>query len=171
MSDPLFIRSDYGYDLIGRLNDHVLVFRDRYDDFVVQAFDEQMHLSWSKDLLDLDHKGMRVLAVVQGRNDFSIIFQSNRKGHTYLRVHKYDPNANLIDSMLVKDYGERLLTIPVLDILISDDRNCIAVYNIAERDRIEVTALPLIKCRFCGTRLILWRTLQTYMKTSNLKLL
>ena len=73
VSDPLFIRSDYGYELIGRMRDRFLVFRDRYEDFVVQAFDAQMRLSWSKPLDDLDRRGMRVIAVVPGRNDFTVV--------------------------------------------------------------------------------------------------
>jgi hypothetical protein len=152
VSDPLFIRSDYGYELIGRMRDRVLVFRDRYDDFVVQAFDAQMRLSWSKNLDDLDRRGMRVLGVVPGRNDFSVVYQMRRRGHTILRVHKYDPEANLIDSMMLKDYGERIFNIPVLDIIRSDDRNCVVVYNTAERDRIEATCFHLDKMQ------LLWDT-------------
>ncbi len=152
VSDPLFIRSDYGYELIGRLRDRILVFRDRYDNFVVQAFDAQMHLSWSKDLDDLDHRGMRVLGVVPGRNDFSVVYQMRRRGHTILRVHKYDPGANLIDSMLIKDYGERLFNTPVLDLVHSEDRNCLVVYNTAERDQIEATCFLLDKMQ------VLWDT-------------
>ena len=152
ISDPLFIRSDYGYEIIGRLRDRVLVFRDRYDDFVVQAFDAQMHLSWSKELSDLERRGMRVLGVVPGKNDFSVVFQMRRKGHTILRVHKYDPGANLIDSMQIKDYGERLFDTPVLDLVRSDDRNCMVVYNTAERDRMEASCFLLDKMQ------LLWDT-------------
>lgn len=145
VSDPLFIRSDYGYELIGRLRDRVLIFRDRYDDFVVQAFDNQMRLSWSKEISDLDRRGVRILGVVPGRNDFSVVYQMRRRGRTHLRVHKYDPGANLIDSMLVMDYGERVFSVPALNIVRSDDRNCIVVYNSAERDRIEATCFLLDK--------------------------
>lgn len=155
VSDPIFIRSDYGYEIIGRLRDRVLIFRDRYDDFMVQAFDNQMRLSWSKDLNDLDHRGTRILGVVPGRNDFSVVYQMRRRGHTLLRVHKYDPGANLIDSMLVKDYGERLFNTPVLDFLRSDDRNCVVVYNTAERDQIEATCILLDKMQ------MLWDTTAT----------
>ena len=152
MSDALFVRSDYGYEMIGWLGVGVLVFRDRYDDFVVQAFDSQMRLSWSKDLDDLDRRGMRVLGVVPGRNDFSVVFQIRRRGHTLLRVHKYDPNANLIDSMMIKDFGERLFNTPVLDLMHSEDRNCVVVYNTAERDQIEAVAFHLDKMQ------VLWDT-------------
>lgn len=145
VSDPVFIRTDYGYELIGRLRDRILIFRDRYDDFVVQGFDAQMKLSWTKELDDLDHRGTRILGVVSGRNDFSVVYQTRRRGHTILRIHKYDPGANLIDSMEVKDYGERIFNTPKLELEQSDDRNCVVVYNTAERDRIEATCIYLDK--------------------------
>ncbi|MFN0036795.1 MAG: hypothetical protein ACKVUS_17165 [Saprospiraceae bacterium] len=145
VSDPVFIRSDYGYELIGRLRDRILLFRDRYDDFEVQAFDSQMRLAWTKTLKDLDHRGTRILGVVPGRNDFSVVYQMRRRGRTLLRVHKYDPGANLIDSMLVKDYGERLFNMPALEFVRSDDRNCVVVYNTAERDQLEATCILLDK--------------------------
>lgn len=145
VSEPVFIRTDYGYELIGRLRDRILIFRDRYDDFVVQAFDAQLKLSWTRELDDLDHRGTRILGIFPGRNDFSVVYQSRRRGHTVLRVHKYDPGANLIDSMEVKDYGERVFNTPKLEMAQSEDRNCIVVYNVAERDRIEATCIYLDK--------------------------
>jgi hypothetical protein len=71
VSDPLSIRNDYGYELIGRMRDRILLFRDKFSEFEVQAFDNQMHLSWSKELDDLDRRGIQIVAVVPGRNDFT----------------------------------------------------------------------------------------------------
>ena len=87
-----------------------------------------------------------------GRNDFSVVYQMRRKGHTILRVHKYDPGANLIDSMVIKDYGERLFNTPVLDLIRSEDRNCMVVYNTAERDQMEACCFLLDKMQ------LLWDT-------------
>jgi hypothetical protein len=145
VSDPLAIRNDYGYELIGRLRDRILLFRDKFNEFEVQAYDNQLHLSWSKELDDLDRRGIQIVAVIPGRNDFSVIHKLRRRGHTYLRIHKYDPGANLIDSLMVKDYGERVFTPPVLEILQSEDRNCIMVYNVAERDKVELVCFQLDK--------------------------
>ncbi|MBL7828273.1 MAG: hypothetical protein JNJ57_16700 [Saprospiraceae bacterium] len=145
ISDPLSIRNDYGYELIGRLRDRILLFRDRFDEFQVQAFDNQMHLSWSRDLNDLERKGIQIIAVVPGRNDFSVVHKIRKRGHTYLRVHKYDPGANLIDTMTVKDYGERIFMPPTLGYVKSDDRNCMVVYNDAEREKLELVCFQLDK--------------------------
>ncbi len=145
ISDAISIRNDYGYEIIGRLRDRILLFRDKFDDFEVQAFDNQMHLSWSREMDDLEKRGVQILSVVGGKNDFSIIHKVRRRSRVVLRVHKYDPGANMIDSMTVKDYGDRLFSPPALEIIRSDDKNCFVVFNIAERNKLEITCFLLDK--------------------------
>jgi len=145
VSEGLSIRNDYGYELIGRLRDRILLFRDKYDEFEVQAFDNQMQLSWTRDLEDLEKRGVQILSVVGSKNDFSVIHKLRRRSRNVLRVHKYDPGANMIDSTTVKDYGERVFNPPVLDIVRSEDRNCFVVFNTAERNKLEATCFRLDK--------------------------
>lgn len=145
VSEPVSIRNDYGYEIIGRFNDRILLFRDKYDNFEVQSFDASMHLSWNKELNDLGRNGIQILAVVAGRNDFSVVFKQRKRGHTYLRIHKYDPGANMIDSMTVKDYGENVFTPPILVVERSDDRNCMVVYDVAQQGKLSITCFKLDK--------------------------
>jgi hypothetical protein len=145
VSDPLSIRNDYGYEIVGRLRDRVLLFRDKYNDFEVQAYDAQMRLAWTKELHDLDRRGVQILAVVGGRNDFSIVHKVRRRGYVTLRLHKYDPGAALIDSMQLKDYGDRIFNTPSLQVVSSEDRNCLAVLNTADMGKLEITCFRLDK--------------------------
>jgi len=145
VSEPIPLRNDYGYDLIGRLKDRILLFRDKYDEFEVQAFDNQMRMSWNRKLEDLDKNGIQVLAVIGSKNDFSVIHKIRRRSTTILRVHKYDPGANLIDSMTVKNYGERVFNPPTVEVLRSEDQNCLVFVNTADRSKLEVTCLRLDK--------------------------
>lgn len=154
ISDPLSIRNDYGYELIGRLRDRILLFRDKFNEFEVQAYDNQMHLSWNRELDDLDRRGIQIVAVIAGKNDFTVVHKVHRRGHTYLRMHKYDPGANLIDSMTVKDYGERVFMPPNLEVIQSEDRNCIMVYNDAERDKLEVVCFRIDKMQVLWDKVI-----------------
>lgn len=154
VSDGISIRNDYGYEIIGRLRDRVLLFRDKFDDFEVQAFDPQMKLSWSREMEDLEKRGVQILSVVGGKNDFSVIHKIRRRGRVTLRVHKYDPGANLIDSMMLKDYGERVFSPPSLDIIRSDDKNCFAIFNTAERNKLEVTCFRLDKMQVLWDKVI-----------------
>ncbi len=145
ISDGLSIRSDYGYEIIGRFNDRVLLFRDKYDDFEVQAYDGQMRFSWNKKLEDLGRSGIQILTVLGGKNSFSVVYKQRKRGHTYLRIHKYDPGANMIDSMTIKDYGENVFTPPMLELEKSDDRNCVVVYDVAQQGRMNMVCFRLDK--------------------------
>ncbi len=145
LSEPMSIRNDYGYEIVGRLRDQFLVFRDRYGEFEIQAFDQRLNFSWSKELEDIGRRGTQILAVVGGKNDFSVIYKMRSKGDYYLRVNKYDPGANLIDSMTVKNYGSRPFDPPVLEVVKSDDNNCLVVLNSAARAEMEITCFRLDK--------------------------
>ncbi|MCY7329845.1 MAG: hypothetical protein LH618_14930, partial [Saprospiraceae bacterium] len=145
VSDGISIRNDYGYELIGRLRDRILLFRDKFEDFEVQAFDAQMHFAWSRELDDMERHGVQILSVVGGRNDFSIIYKLRRRGQFLVKVHKYDPGANLIDSMTIIDYGDRVFTPPALEVVESEDRNYFVVYNSAERNKLESICFRLDK--------------------------
>jgi hypothetical protein len=145
ISEPIALRNDFGYELIGRFRDRILLFRDKYDEFEIQAFDNQMRMSWNRKLEDIDKNGIQILAVIGGRNDFSIVYKRRKRGVTSLHVHKYDPGANLIDSMTVKSYGERLFSPPSIDIMQSEDKNCLIALNMAERSRMETTCFRLDK--------------------------
>lgn len=154
VSDPISIRNDYGYEVIGRMRDRVLLFRDKYDQFEVQAFDMNMRLSWNKELDDLGRHGIQILMVLGGKNDFSVVFKQRFRGRTLLRLHKYDPGANLIDSMTVKDYGENVFTPPTLDVLKSEDRNVVVVYNNADRVLLDAVCFRLDKMTVLWDKII-----------------
>jgi hypothetical protein len=143
VSEGLSLRNDNGYDIIGRLRDRTLLFRDRFDDYEIQAFDEQLRASWSRKLEDIDKRNTKILSVLPGKNDFSIIYAQKLKGKYYLKIHKYDPGAILIDSMTIKTYGERLFSPPELEILISDDRSKVVVYNTAEKAKLEIVCFQV----------------------------
>ncbi len=145
VTEGLSIRNDFGYEIIGRLRDNILLFRDKYDQFEIQAYDAQMRPSWNRELDDLDRRGVQVLATVSSKNDFSIVHKVRKRGRTVLRIHKYDPGANMIDSVTLKNYGDRVFTPPILETISSEDRNCFIVYNTAERDKLEITCFRVDK--------------------------
>jgi len=154
ISEGLNIRSDYGYELIGRLRDRILVFRDKYDEFEIQAYDQQMRPAWNRELEGLDKRGVQIIAITAGKNDFSVIYKLRRRGQVLLRLHKYDPGANLIDTATIKDYGERLFNVPDLKHLQSEDHSCMVVYNNAESGRLEATCFRMDKMVVLWDRVI-----------------
>ncbi|MCB0639611.1 MAG: hypothetical protein KDC54_23460 [Lewinella sp.] len=128
VSEDITLNNDAAYEVLGELGNHILLFRDAKTEFSVQAFNQQMRESWTKEL-ELDRRNPRVLGVIPTREDFTLIYQFRDKGHTIIKAHRYDPAANLIDSATLVDLGFLFYT-PRFEIERSEDRSKALLYFI-----------------------------------------
>ncbi|MCB9288158.1 MAG: hypothetical protein H6560_12635 [Lewinellaceae bacterium] len=141
VSEPIILRSDIAYELIGDLGGNTLVFRDKGTSFEVVAFNQQMKEAWSKDI-ELDERQPKVIGVVTGKTDFTIVYQFRQKSHTILKAHKYGPGANLIDSVSLADLGY-LFYNPGFEFVRSEDRSKGLVYFLEKQELIKAYSIDL----------------------------
>ena len=126
VSEEIPLRADTRYDLIGRMGNHTLLFQDRNPKFSVQAFDARMRSSWEKEI-ELDKRNAKILALIPGYSDFTLLYTFRDRSHTYLKLHRYDPAANLRDSAIIHDFGFLFYT-PSFNWVRSEDRTKAVVY-------------------------------------------
>lgn len=126
VSEDIVLRSDVAYELIGELGGRLLLFRDQTTTFEVQAFDENLRKTWKKEL-ELDKRQPQPLAITYSNKDFTLLYRFRSGGNTCLKAHKYDPGANLIDSVTVKNFGFLFYT-PNFETVLSEDRTKMLVY-------------------------------------------
>ena len=134
-SDEMSTRNDRAYEVVGRLKDRILLFRDRDSKYEVQAFNEQMRFSWNKEL-DITKKHSKVIGVLRGKEDFSLFFTYKKKGKFWLRVHRYDPGANLIDSTTLWHYPSRFYP-PKPSMLTSENKKKVLFYQLEKGENLE----------------------------------
>jgi hypothetical protein len=145
VSDDLSIRNDLGFNIIGEMKGNLLLFRDRTARFEVQAFNDKMRATWTKELL-LDKRRPQIVDVVADKESFCIFYHFKRKGHTILKAHKYDPAANLIDSVIVKDFGSVFYT-PDLQALPSDDKSKIVFFEVENQSDVKAISFDIKKMK------------------------
>jgi hypothetical protein len=122
------LRNDVSYELLGEFKDRMLLFRDQITRYEVQGFDPRLRTSWTK-TLTLDKKNPRVLGVTFTKNDFSLFYHFRSQTNTILKAAKYDPGANLLDSVEVKNFGY-LFFGPDFEMVLSEDRTKVLVYYV-----------------------------------------
>lgn len=132
VSEPITLRNDLAYDLLGELAGRTLLFRDQGTRFEVVSFDQKMQESWTK-VLEFDKRQPKILDVIPGKEHFSIIYKFRKKSNLVTKIHKYGPGANLIDSITIKDYGY-LFYNPGISVVQSEDRSKILLYYIERQD-------------------------------------
>jgi len=141
VSEDVSIRNDNFYALIGKMKNRFLLFRDKDAKFEIQAFDENLRLSWNKEL-ELDKKRPNILEVIPASDHFSVVYQFKRKGDHIVKVHRYNPGANLIDSSMVINYGNRFYS-PKPEVIFSENRKNILIYFFDKQTSLEACAFNL----------------------------
>ncbi|MEL6867350.1 MAG: hypothetical protein AAFP19_23190 [Bacteroidota bacterium] len=141
ISEDLSIRNDKYYKVVGKLKNRFLLFRDQATKFEVQAFDENLRLSWDKEI-ELDKKRPEILEVIPGKEHFDLFYKFRQKGRTVVKMHRYDPAANMQDSMTVVNYGNRFYNISPT-IIYSENRKTALIYHYERQTEIEAIAFDL----------------------------
>lgn len=141
VSEPIVLRSDIAYELIGDVGGNTLVFRDKGTTFEVVAFNKQLKEAWAKDI-ELDSRQPKIIGIVAGKSDFTIVYQYRQKSHTIIKAHKYGPGANLLDSVSLADLGY-LFYNPGFEFVRSEDRSKALIYFLERQEVIKAYSIGL----------------------------
>jgi hypothetical protein len=132
ISEELPIYNDASYEIVGELAGQTLLFRDKITSFQVQGFNRQLKLSWEKEL-ELDKRNPKILGITNSKFDFTIFYYFKLRGKTFVKAHKYDPAANLRDSVSFKELSAYAFT-PNFEIISSQDRSKILLYYLERQE-------------------------------------
>ena len=149
VSEEVILKNDYAYEVIGKLDGNILLFRDMQNQFEVQAFDEELRLKWQR-VLDLEKRNADVVAVVPGDTSFHVIFGYRLKGDYYLKHNQYDPQIRVIDSTTISVL-ENLYFAPRFQYSLSEDKTKILLYRSDKEIEIQVGVYDV------GIKEMLWR--------------
>ena len=143
VSEEVSIRHDNAYDIIGKMGERFLLYREQTNKVEIQAFDLRMRESWNKEL-KFDNKRFDIIGMVPDRNNFSIIYQYKKKREEFLRIHKYDAAANLVDSATIKQYNT-IFGEPSHQLIYSEDKKKVVIYSFKNQKEIKATSYDLRK--------------------------
>lgn len=148
ISEEIPIYNDLSYELIGELKGQTLLFRNKNYSFEIQGFNKQLHLSWKREI-QLDKKNPKPLGICTSQKDFTLFYQFKHKGRLRLKAHKYDPGANLRDSVTLKAFDYMTYS-PSFNIIRSKDNSKVLIYYLQRQE--EYTAI----CFAVDSMKVLW---------------
>lgn len=133
ISDEITMHSDLIYEIIGEIRGRVLLFNRESSKYSVTALDENMRPSWDKEI-EFDRKNAAVVGLTANDDSFTLFYFFREKGSTFLKAARFDPSANLRDSMTIADLGFLFIS-PSFKITTSEDRSKVLLH-FYERDDI-----------------------------------
>jgi hypothetical protein len=126
ISEELPMRSDYTYTIIGWVDGDMLLFRDKGHQFYVQAFDEELHLKWEREIYLGDHKA-DIFGVIAHDDQFHLIYGVRNKGDYFFYHRAYTHDVSLVDSTQFGQVENVFLT-PQVQVKESEDENQVVLY-------------------------------------------
>lgn len=138
VSDEVPIRENISYYLMDDQRGNVILFHDLATKFEVQGFDERLHMQWEKEI-ELDKKRPEVIDVNSMGGDFCVLYTFRNKGDNIIKAHRYNPAANLVDSVTVKNLGH-LFYKPKLEVEYSENEKIALIWSIENQNKIHAMA-------------------------------
>ncbi len=141
VSEPINLRNEIAYHILGEQEDHVLLVREQVSKVGVQAYDSKMHLKWEKEI-DLDRGKPNVLSIIDNNGMFEVLYRHKRKGKSYLKMHRYNSSANLVDSTTIKKLGSSFFT-PKFETILSEDERKLLLVDFDRISKFNATMIDL----------------------------
>jgi len=143
VSKEFNIRTDYAYEILGHIEDNILLYRDKGFDKMISAFDNDLQFKWENKIY-FEHKKVKVIGLTPRDSVFSIFYAMKKDGVEYLRVGNYDGGARLRDSLTVIEQ-ERDLVGQQFEIINSEDKKKSLLYFTDHNDRFKVIVYDHVK--------------------------
>ncbi len=157
ISEDLPLRNDFAYTLLGWVNHNLLLFRDKGNQFFIQAFDEDLHLKWERQIYLGDRKA-DIIGMLAHEDRFHIIYGLRDRGLYRLHHRSYAHDVSLIDSSLIEVISD-VFTTPRMSFSVSEDKSKILL-NQDDNTGIQLYSYDLHQ------RSLLWKTNIRFVGTS-----
>lgn len=140
-SEPISVRQDKDYRLIGQYDGHTLLYRELARGYLIQAFDKNLEVAWQKSF-ELEHRRARPLYLVDKRDSFAIVYHYFFRGKTYVKVQNFDrqANATTVETIALFSRRENLSN---RQVLFSKNKIAVLTYATTIEGRIEFEVYSL----------------------------
>jgi hypothetical protein len=149
VSEEVPLKNDYAYEIIGKLNGNILLFRDMQNQYEVHAFDQELRWRWQR-VIAFEKRNAQVIAVVPGDTSFHVIYGYRDKGDYYLKHNHYDAHVRVIDSTTISVI-KSLYFAPRFLYALSEDRTKVLLFRTDKETELQVGAYDVYKKK------MLWR--------------
>lgn len=142
LSKEINFNNDDGFELIGEINDTVLLFKENGNEYSVDLYDKDLKYLLEKEL-KFEKQRIHFNAIVRGDSSYTILYSFEDRFKLKLRALKFDLRGNVIDSTGI--YEERdYLDIEHFSHVLSDDRTKVMLFRFSKINAIEFIYVDLV---------------------------
>lgn len=141
VSPEISIRNNVAYDIIGKIDDRILFYREKGNDREVLLYDDNLVFQ-SERQITLDEKRCYLYEVINLDTAFAVIYGYRYEGKDITKMDLFASTAERIDSLTLTS-KERKWKGLNLESMMSEDETKIALYSITNNDQITITTIDI----------------------------
>ena len=107
VSSDINIRNNFSYDLIGEIDDRIVLFRDAGDEYFMETFDQDMGMALSTNII-FENEKVDVYNILGLDSTFQILYGYSDNDSIRVMSRRYNPKAILVDSVHLFSIEKRL---------------------------------------------------------------
>ncbi len=139
VSQDFNLRNDYAYDLVGKIGENIILYRDSGFAYKLELMDAD--LSYKKRAeIRFEKSKVDVIELVSRDSSFTIYYSYKDDGNTIISTRTFNENAEPIDSTVV--YTEKTKVFKKkFELRESEDKRRVLLYSILSKDEINLIAI------------------------------
>ena len=101
VADEINIRNDFAYDILGQVEDNIILYRNKGMDHYINVYDKNLRFKKEKELL-FEKKKVKMHYIVPRDSFFNIVYSYKVRDTIHYKLNEYDQNALLTDSLTIE---------------------------------------------------------------------
>lgn len=140
VSKEIFLKNDYAYDILGKVEDQFLLFRDKVYNFTVHAYDENLQQKWDREI-DFEKKRVKIIGIVPTDSVFNAFYYFRDRGEHVVKMQRMNSDLILQDSIRILQFKDFLA--PKYKLIHSEDKEKVLLYDFNKDNEISMIAFDL----------------------------
>jgi hypothetical protein len=141
VSSEISLRNDVAYELLGRIEDEIILYQDKGNEKKILLFDKFLEFQ-SERFLKLEDKRPVVYEVVNMDTAFCLLYGYRLEDELLIRMNVFSKTAELLDSLTVYSQ-DRTWNGLNYETVLSEDRAKIAFYDIINNEQVRLLVYDL----------------------------
>ena len=141
VSPEISIRNNVAYDIIGRIDDKILFYRDKGNERAVLLYNDDLVFQ-SERQINLDEKRCYLYEVVNLDTAFAVIYGYRKDGNDITKMDLFSSSAERIDSITLTSQERKWKGLNFESVL-SEDETKLSLFSIQSDDKIRIIVIDL----------------------------
>ncbi len=141
ISKDINVREDLKYVLLGKVGEHILLFRDINSKKSIEIFDENLKFKYARDL-NMEKDKKRIYHVFPQKENFNILYGLPKRDSFEIRQRVMDSAGDLVDSIRLATFSRKEIS-ERYKYSVSDDKKRLLLFNKVKRNEFHFIMINL----------------------------